>query len=338
MTTPLLLFSGGRADSVVAVDSANPPAETTNGFVSWDSSYADCALMPNGGAVCGFTDASGAAASVVAGHTAYFHFEYSASNSASNGAVIVELRDSSGNPWLRLTGTTGGQHKFQYNSGSSGSPTWTDFTSSAYTPAYRAHDLAVAIDSAGNHSLTFILNGATVWTKTFTNAGLTNLASAVIFTNGNGLTGFSQLMATQDLSTVGAKVKTIRATGAGTYAQMIGAYTDVNEILTSDATFNQSTAAAQTQSYAMADISVPAGMVIKGVRHCFRVKNDGANAPLNVKSLCRSGGSDYTSGNLSGVGAGFAPVGKRYDVDPNTATAWTQAAINAVEFGFTSAA
>lgn len=346
---PTMLFYGGRTDSIAVV--SGTWTETTAGS-RFDGSWADAALEPGSNTStfdCVFLDDTEAAFNVTAGHTLYTHLEIFSDSSAytdDTTAPFLELRDSSDHPWLRLRFIAGAFVAY-YNSGTGGAPVWTAISGGATSaPSWNARyaiDFMVTVDASGNHTVAQAINGTLSYSVVCpTMAGLTNIAKvrvgAIHVNPGADPVAFSQLLMTQDISTIGAHVKTIRASGAGTNTGWTGAYTDVNEAVTNDATFNQATSSALKQSYAMADIAVPSGYLIKGVRHCFRVRNDGANAPLNVQSLCRSAGTDYATGNLSGVGATYGPVSKRYATDPATSAAWTQSGVNAVELGFVSAA
>lgn len=338
--TPLMLFYGSRADSVVPVSGGSPPVDSTSGFLPWNGTYSDSSLSANGGFYCPATDSTGAATSVGTGHTFYFHTCYSQSNATNGGHALIQLYDSSGFPWIQLVCPGSADVvQWQYNSNTGASPTWVNI-GSAYvaTGSPAIYDIIVTLNVSGTHNLQFVMNNSSLFTLPFTNINLTNLAKAGCYNNNNGGTGYSQMMITQDWSTVGAFVKTIRASGLGTYSQWSGTYTDVNEVVVSDATYNQATSNGLMQSYAMGDITLPAGFVIGGLRQCIRVKNDGATSPLNVDSLLRTAATDYTSANLPGVGVAFGPTGFRYDVNPDTSVAWTQAGINAVELGYVSAA
>jgi hypothetical protein len=60
--------------------------------------------------------------------------------------------------------------------------------------------------------------------------------------------------------------------------------------------------------------------------------------PGNIKALLRAAGTDYVSGDLAGIGIGYAGIGFRYDTDPATGLQWTDTEWNApIEMGFVSA-
>ena len=189
------------------------------------------------------------------------------------------------------------------------------------------------------HTAELSQNGSVlVAATTFTQAALTSLRSLRLSgASTNFQANFSQILCGRGISTIGGFVRYSRATGAGTNTAWSGAFTDVNEPIGNDATVNTSTVTAQKESYAMGDVTVPGGFVIQTVFQFLRAKNNGA-VPTNIKSLIRSGATDFSSGALTSptFGTSFQPMGMRYDNDPATAAAWTAAGWNAAEAGFES--
>lgn len=328
------LFTGGRLESIKVL-SGVVSDNTPGGW--YNTTYSDNALDVGGGvAQVPFYDPASAPLlvpySVPSGHSLYFHLTGFWQNNPNN--FYVQLNDSSGNPWVRCYGS--GQ--MMYNSGTGASPVWTNLGTSAGQIAFSTAipiDIKIDIAAGGTHTATlFYANVQVMAPTTFTASGMTNLSSAIL--TGSNLI-FSEIMATEDLSTIGGHVFTKRAAGAGTHTDWAGTYTDINEQVTNDNTINQATTAGLVQTYPMANVALPNGYAISSVFNWVRAKNNG-NAPVNIKSVVRRGGTDYTSGNLSSVGVGFGGAGARYDVDPSTSAAWTQAGWNApVEVGFASA-
>ena len=341
-----LLFAGGRLDSLSI---GGVPLEVTTAPY-FDTGYADCALQLFSSDTVTATlvaSASGvlSATTVITGEILFVHFEdYHkglTNTNTTNNISICELRDASGFPWLAIrTNSVNGNYGLYYNSNTGASPTWTQI-GTTWTPANSTnftHDISLTLGSP--HSVNWSVNGNLYISSTFTQALLTAIRD-VKFTGssttlGNGIHHLSQILCTRGISTIGAKVKTSRATGAGTNAAWTGAATNVNEAINSDATQDTTPTAALKQSYAMGDVTVPSGFVIQGVFHWLRAKNDGS-APANIQSLIRSGATDFATGNLSGISTPYTPVGARYDTDPNTSLAWTQAGWNAAEAGYVSA-
>ena len=345
-----VLFAGGRLDSLRATGA--PTEQTTAN--TYYTAYSDCAvrLLSTDLVIADFyTVASGVLSptTVVSAETCWVHFVWGATATAAFERTdpslnLIELRDSSGFPWLAIrTDATNRQFGLYYNSGSGASPTWTLLGSTWIMPTVPASPTQVDImlTLGSPHSVQLSLRNSQVYSGTFTQASLTNLASAAfrgtVSVASYYITFLSQILCTRGISTIGSLVKTMRPTGAGANTAWAGAYTDVNEVVGSDATVNSSGTAAQKQSYAMTDVTVPTGFVVKGLFHWMRGKNDGA-APTNIKSLLRSGGVDYSSANVYGIGLSYGPIGLFYATDPATSAAWIQAGLDALEVGYESAA
>lgn len=341
-----VLFAGGRIESVDVLTGSVAPLSTTTLF---DTAYADCAIALTSQIAAFrhkiFTDSSGVLTptTVVAGETLFAHFEIYAALSGVAGADGggVQLKDSSGFPWIRLSRLITNDPNLlalYVNTGTGASPTWTLLDTSFATSSGLqdfVFDIEVTIGSP--HSVKLYFNGNLIRSGTFTNANFTNIAE-VHYGNLNRTSSqvnYSQLLTTRGISTIGAKVKTIRPTGAGANTGWTNTYTAVNEVVNNDTTLQNAATAGLKSTHAMGDVSVPSGFEIKTVFHWLRAKNDGTG-PTNIKSVLRSGGVDYSTENLSNIGLAYAPVGARYNTDPVGAN-WTQSVWNAIEAGYEAA-
>jgi hypothetical protein len=313
-----------------------------------DTSYADASLHCSGSAVGIlidlYTDTAGvlSATTVVTGETLWVHFEFYnlATVSYTSGEHWI-IYDSSGYPWFRVSPTaTSTLLQFEYNSGTGPSPVWTTVGSTWGWAGQTRYTVDLKLTLGSPHSFEFSVAGSLITSGTFTQASFTNAALVKLvgmYSNLGSGTAYSQILCTRDISTIGAKVKYCRATGAGTNTGWTGAYTDVNEQINSDASAESADTAGLKTTHAMTDVTVGTGSEIKSVFHWMRAKNDGTS-PNNIKSVIRSGGTDYATGNLSGIGTSYGPVGARYDEDPDTGSNWTESGWNAAEAGFEAAA
>lgn len=341
-----VLFIGGRRESVALITGS--PVDTTTS-TRYDTNYADASLYLNTNDVVQhslFSQSSNvlSATTVVSGETIYVHFDFVHNSGASTRTTInlVELRDSSGFPWLGIRGASGnGGYRFVYNSGTGASPVWTLIGANFTLTAGVRYTLDVALTIGATHSAALYQDGSLIQNGTFSQASLTNIA-AVRYSSvadsgtSNNNTHLSQLMATRDISTIGAKVKYSRATGAGANTGWSNSHTSVNEVVGSDLTVQSAASAGLKSTHAMGDVTVATGFEIKSVFHWLRAKNDGS-APTNIKSVLRQSAVDYSTGNLSGIGVGFGPIGARYDTDPS-GSPWTATSWNAIEAGYEAAA
>lgn len=336
-----ILFAGGGLETA---------SLWSNAYASTDTGYYDTArsdhgviLDTSGGFFVEYDFRSGATmapGSVVTGETLFVHAFVCSEEGAINGSLpFLLLKDTSDEQWFRLTSSSG-QLQPQYNSGSGASPTWTDVGSSIAVAGSQKIPYDVEITLGSPHSFTVYKENIAVSSGTFTQADLTDL-SRVRFANAHGSTGanigtgISQVMVTRGISTVGAYVQQVKATADGANTGWTGAYTDVNETLLNDATVQAAGSAGLKETHVMADISVAVGFEIKGVFHWMRAKNDGS-APLNLKSVLRESGTDYSSSDLSLIDLGYYPIGARYDASP-LGPNWTAANFNSLEIGFESA-
>jgi hypothetical protein len=243
------------------------------------------------------------------------------------------------NQWFRLQCIVAGTFQPQFNSGTAASPVWTSVGTSITSAGNEKLNYDVALTLGSPHSFTIYKGNSVVSSGTFTQALLTTLdrvrfGAAHSTTSADIGTGISQVLCTEGISTVGAIIPTVKATGAGANTGWSGAFSDVNEIGTNDATTQAAVSAGLKSTHAMSDITVPAGFEIRSVFNWTRAKNDGT-APNNLKSVIRQGGVDYSSGNVANIGLGYGPVGARYDTAPDSSN-WTQAIFNAIEAGYES--
>lgn len=335
---PKILFAGGRLDSG-SIISGTPSEVTTAG--SFDATYCDAGLQCLSGDVFEllFRDASGAPVNLVTGETGYFHGEYYkvTSSGGSVGLMPWAAYDASGYPWLavRYVSSSWGLY---YNSGTGPAPAWTAVGLTWANAAATRYVLDIKITLGSPHQVEVSRDGSRVASGSFTQASLTSLRSVRVA--GDYASGFpviwSQLMGAEGRSTINGKVRYSRGTGAGSNSGWTGGVANVNEAVNSDATVDSTTAAGVRQTYAMGDVTVPAGYVIASVFHFLRAKNDGA-APQNIKSSVRQGGTNYDSAaNMPGIGTSFASLVQRYDNDPSTGALWTQSGFNSAEIGYLS--
>lgn len=336
---PKVLFAGGGIESVVTAGTA---AEVTTAG-RFDATYAHNALQLFNITATGIATgvaADGTPTNVVAGETFWGHGELYSDGMQSITDYFAAC-DSAGNPWARLQSGAGGypQYGLFVNTGTVGSPVWTqkgaNFTIS--NSVLHRLDIKVTIDAAGlAHSATLYLDDAQVATGTWANAGLTTLQKLKYCgaNVGGSNAHWSQIMITEGMSTVGGKVDYNLATGAGNSSGLTGAYTDINETILNDTTVLTGGAAGLKSTFAYGDVTVPATYSIAAVFVATRAKNDGSG---NIKSVVRSGGADYSSANLVGISAGYAPIVARYDANP-AGGAWSAANFNAAEFGIETAA
>ena len=150
----------------------------------------------------------------------------------------------------------------------------------------------------------------------------------------NGVSFSEIIVATEDTRPL--RVHGMYATAAGTNTAWTGDNTAVDEATFDDTDFIESGTADQKESYACTDLSAVAdNFSVRAVALNARALRD-TTGPQNMELLVRSGGTDYTSGNVSGLTTSFAPFSYIWATDPATAAAWTTSGVNAAEIGVVS--
>lgn len=345
MTTPQVIFAGGRMETIKVENGTI--VQNTNSS-TFDNNYADCSLEVyinyiNSFSISFFTESSNILSpiSAVSGDTLFLHFEVKGDTSGAHygGQNPITFKDSSGYPWISLRVVTANTLTLMYNSGTGTSPVWSNIDSNTLSPSSNLEPYDFEITLGSPHSVKMYRNGSLIRSGTFTQAALTNLASCSFMSfhaniGASTRSYYSQILATIGISTIGAKVKTCRATGAGAHTDWSNSYTAVNEVIVNDATIQNATTSGLVSTHVMSDVTVPTGYEIKSIFHWLRAKNDGSS-PANIKSVLRMGGTDYSTGNLSGIGAGYSPTGARYDSDPSGSN-WTESVWNGIEAGYES--
>ncbi len=150
-----------------------------------------------------------------------------------------------------------------------------------------------------------------------------------------GNMGWSQIIAADEL-TVGWKLYTRAPTSNGANTAWTGAFGDVDEAVTNDADFIESTAANDVETFLGPALTLGSEGV-KAVIVSARIKTI-ASGPQNAQAALRRGGTNYFSANLSGLSTGYVGASGIFEVDPSTAVAWTvaNAVAAATEFGLKS--
>lgn len=335
---PQVLFCGGKLNSV---NTAGGTADSTTAG-TFDTGYCDASLKCTTGTDSWnqtFRDINGANTTVITGQTLFAHFESYSLYTVNSARTVVSLKDGSGYEWLALRTTNNFEYGVYGNTGTGPAPVWTQIGPTVYAYGNTTRliiDIKIKLGSP--HLVEFSVNGSLVSSGSFTQASLVSLASIFGTTNRVGdPTYYSQIMVTEGISTINGKVPYKSATSAGANSGMTGSAADINEAANSDATTLSAATAGLKSTFAMGDATVPAGYVIKGVWNWARAKNDGVS-PANLKGVTRSGGADYASANMAGIGTSFGALLDRRDTDPATDLPWTQAGWNAAEQGFEAAA
>lgn len=135
------------------------------------------------------------------------------------------------------------------------------------------------------------------------------------------------------------KIQAIKPIGAGASAAWTpsaGAnYACVDEIPPVDTDWVETNTINLTDTYEASNLT---GVIdnIKCVQIQARAIQEGAPAPLNIDLVARSGGTDYPSADKAVQSTYYHDEFAIWETDPDTASAWTESGVNAVEIGIKS--
>ena len=99
----------------------------------------------------------------------------------------------------------------------------------------------------------------------------------------------------------------------------------------SDTDYVSNRTAGDHDSYTFDDIVTVDGEIYAVQTNMFARKNDAGTR--QIKSLIRSGGSDYATGTTHTLIDSYKYYPDIYEHDPDTSSAWTISGVNAAEFG-----
>lgn len=328
------LYMGGKVSFARIIGTITD--STTAG--RFDSAYTDSALLCNSSsgsaAIFDFTDGDGNDDHVAAGETLWYRTDHYYSSGSFNSTIGTVLDDSD-NQVFRLRVVSSNNLQVQYNTGTLGTPTWTQLGASiAYgSGARRVVVLRLYIDpDTTAHEYEVFIDSVSVASGTFSSALLTR-ADAIRCGEAASSSNWAEVLATSGINLVNSRLASIKASGAGSNSGMSGTFADVSEAVASDATVVASNTAGQRTTFAMSDLpTLPTGLAVgTEVRHAFRANNDGTS-PANLKPVIRQGGVDTVGANISGLGLGYQTFLTKYTL--------TYAQINTAgfELGWESAA
>lgn len=260
--------------------------------------------------------------------------------SDASAAGFIQLENSSGQGVLRLTATnnpgSGGWY-MQYWNGSS----W-DSEGTLYNPSAAGQhiDVECIIDGSSGRFAWYVggtlIEELTGDTDLF---GSSSIAYVSFYTYGNFEDSYISEVVIADEDTRGMRVASIYPTGVGSTGAWTGAYTDVDETDADDADYIESGTASQVSTFAMSDLAAALDdMTVEAFIGSARIQT-GAGGPQNCQIALRTDSTDYYSSNLTGLTTSFKSAFQNvWETNPDTASEWTIAEIEAIELGLRSIA
>jgi hypothetical protein len=322
-----VLFAGGEMGAFVPSDSG--PIEGYTGSDEFTAGFARCATTVNGPA---YVESSPFPS---LGQDIWVHFETSRGVGSEGSTVrILEVIDNAAVPVFKVEATPSSSQMYRWDGA-----------------AYQAIGAAVAVDTS-NVKQTFDIhilgNTASGSASMYVGGTLRTTGSAdtsavddmqKVRHYGRGAVSvqdYSQTLVTTGESTIGDRLMTVPATGAGATLQMTGSYTAIDEIAYSDTDFIWSDTANQVELFSCTPTGSLAGYTVRGVTVTARANTDGTG-PAHIQMALRTGGTTYFSGNLT-LDAGMGAFHYTWETNPNTTLPWTAAEAAAIQFGVKSIA
>lgn len=324
-----ILFAGGEMGAFVPSDSN--VIENTSGIgggsASYDPDFARGHLRCYGSATYALADLAAATDDL------WLHFEldqWNASGTASK-TTVIEFLNSSGVAKFRLTSAwSSGTWGMDYHNGSSWVALGSDFTTLG--GSLQTLDVHIVCNSASGSANVYLSGTNRLNSGTVDLSSITEIEQLKLYGNNVAIPGynaFSQVIATEDESTIGWRLKTVPPTSAGATTDWTGTYAEVDEFIYSDADFINTATATQVELFAHST-AIPSGYSIRGIAVTARARRSGG--PTKIQLALRSAGTTYFSGDKT-LDAGYGAFVHVWDEDPATTAAFTTAAIAALQFG-----
>lgn len=264
----------------------------------------------------------------------WFSCRYIQPNSGLPEGASIEFEDDTGLVMLRVYDTTPGQ-QFQYYDGLD----WQTIYSHNTVDLYKM-DIYVKFDASSGafrfHVDKETQDELTGDTSQYLGAGGSGISKIRLLGLSQSSPNFSEVIVATD-STIHRRVATLYPTGDGTYTEMTGAYTDVDDAQIDDNEVLKSGTAGQRSSVTLSNLSSTADdFAVESVRVCARALK-GSTGPSNLDIGLRTDGADDYKASQS-LSTGYLNFTGQWDTNPDTGEAWTPSEINAIESIVRSAA
>lgn len=321
-----ILFAGSEMDAFSPSDGA--VTETTNALY-FDSAFSRASLKIGGSAGVAYAESG-----VWTGQSELYYHWACHPTSFFQTFDCFALCDGS-TPVLKIVsvvpaGPGVGTLQMYYLNGGA---TWTAIGGTVpFSNALTHYDVYLKIDASGEVAL--FSSGTEMTSGTADLSHLSTVDRARHYANYSH-NYISQCLASTE-STIGKRLMTAVPSGAGATSAWTGDYTTVDEAVTNDGDFLNSTTAAQVETMVATPVGSMTGYTASAVVVSARAKR-GGSGPQNIQMALRSSGTDYFTGTKA-LGVGYAPVQGIWEEDPATTSAWTSSAAQAAQPGAKSIA
>jgi hypothetical protein len=317
-----ILFAGGEMGAFIPSDST--VIETTSGY---NSDFARCMIKAQRSSNYAET------ATIAATADLWLHFEMVQGNSAFAAGTWLTLYDTGGTGRIRVR--SGGDNTTLYMDYWNGTA-WTEVDNFAISMNdLQTFDIHVVSNTATGSAKLYVAGTLRIESGTLDLSAFTGITKAR-FTGRttNAVSAGPSQVIMADESTIGWRLKTVPATGAGASTAWTGGYTEIDEITYSDADFINSATADQVELFTHST-TVPDGYTVRGVAVTARAKR-GTTGPQNMRLMLRSGGTTYDNGADLALDEGYGAFCAVWETDPATSADFTASAIASLQFGVKS--
>lgn len=299
---------------------------------SYDTGFSRCATrMSTASSTYGETPNIGSGLT-----NAWIHFRMERGEGGGGGDLpVFYWKDNAGTDRVRLTTTETDTWKLWHDIGAG----WVQIGSSfsADISVGQTVDLNYPCNSASANVRLF-LSGTERLSATVVTTAVAQLNKARWHATSSAFavrTNISEVVIA-DESTIGMRVMTMYPSGAGADNAWVGAYTDIDEAVYSDADVVTSATANEVKTFAGTTIGSLTGLNIRAVCVTARARR-GVTGPQNLQLCIRSGVTNYFSATKT-LDVAYGNIFNVWETDPNTAVAWTAANAAAIQFGVKSIA
>ena len=312
-----ILFAGGELGAFVGSDSNAIEYTNASGY---DSNFSRCAIAA-------FETAQYVeSAAFTATNAVFVHFTTGQADVGGSATTLVAL-ENSGTEVFRLRAQTGmTELQMQYWNGASWANAGSAITTNI-TNARQTIDLYVS-----DSELILFLGGSERESASGSFTSITSLDLLRMYGNGPVHQPYTQVIVA-DEPTIGWRLKTAPATGAGATTDWTGTYAEIDEAVVSDVDFINSATANQVELFTHS-ATIPTGYTVRGVVVTARAKK-GLSGPANIQLALRSSGTTYFSSSQA-LGLGYGAHVGIWETDPATAADFTSSAIASLQFGVKS--
>lgn len=310
-------FMGGEMGAFLPSDSNVVESTNANGF---DSAFSRCSIAITGSSSYAFTP------DLSLPNVFYVHFYCRRNSSNSITQDICVLRTSTTEVFrVRSDGTSVWMQALI-------SSVWTTVGTTETIPLNLTNqhfDLYIDGNSATGNAKLYVAGTLRITAASVNLTAVASLQTARFYGWGNDTFFVSQVMIDSE-PTIGGRLFTIPITGAGATTSWTGAYTEIDEIIYSDADFINTSTATAVSTFAVTAPTLT-GYVIEAVAVTARAKK-GGSGPTQLQLALRSAGTDYFSASKA-LDVGYGGFVNIWETNPATGAAFLTTAIASLQPG-----